>query len=281
MSQQPIIRKASGEKEPFSFDKLEISLKRAGAKKDVINSVKEKIGELLYDGITTQKIYKKAFELLRKERRSMAARYSLKKAIMQLGPTGYPFEHFVAQVLTAQGYKTKTGKILQGYCVTHEIDVIATQDNRQYLIECKYYNSQGKHCGVQVPLYIHSRVNDIIKKREQLSKFEDYRFEGWIVTNTRFTKDATDYGKCSGLHLVSWDYPQKNSLKAMIEEHNIFPVTILTHLTKKDKEYLLKKGIVLCRQLQKNPEMLNALNLKNKKKQNVLDEVEDLVVMDD
>ncbi len=281
MSQQPIIRKASGEKEPFSFDKLEISLKRAGAKKDVINSVKEKIGELLYDGITTQKIYKKAFELLRKERRSMAARYSLKKAIMQLGPTGYPFEHFVAQVLTAQGYKTKTGKILQGYCVTHEIDVIATQDNRQYLIECKYYNSQGKHCGVQVPLYIHSRVNDIIKKREQLSKFEDYRFEGWIVTNTRFTKDATDYGKCSGLHLVSWDYPQKNSLKAMIEEHNIFPVTILTHLTKKDKEYLLKKGIVLCRQLQKNPEMLNALNLKNKKKQNVLDEVEDLVLMDD
>lgn len=281
MTQQTIIRKASGEKEPFSFDKLENSLKRAGAKEKTINSIKISIEKLLYDGITTQKIYKKAFELLRKERRSMAARYSLKHGIMQLGPTGYPFEHFVAQVLAAQGYKTKTGQILQGHCVTHEIDVIATQNNRQYLIECKYFNSQGKHCSVQVPLYIHSRVNDIIKKREQIRKFEDYNFEGWIVTNTRFTKDATDYGKCAGLHLVSWDYPQKNSLKAMIEKHNIFPVTILTHLTKKDKEYLLEKGIVLCRQLQKTPEILNALSLKEKTKQNILNEVDDLVVMDD
>jgi len=280
MTQQTIIRKASGEKEPFSFDKLENSLKRAGAKDKTIRSIKSSIEKLLYDGITTQKIYKRAFELLRKERRSMAARYSLKRGIMQLGPTGYPFEHFIAQVLAAQGYKTKTGQILQGNCITHEIDVIATQDNRQYLIECKYYNSQGKHCGVQVPLYIHSRVNDIIKKRQQLSKFENYSFEGWIVTNTRFTKDAIDYGTCSGLHLVSWDYPQNNSLKAMIEKHNIFPVTVITQLTKKDKEYLLEKGIVLCRQLQKNPEILNALSLKEKTKQNILNEVDDLVVMD-
>jgi len=279
MTQRTIIRKASGEKEPFSFSKLESSLRRAGAKDDIIDSIKDKIGELLYDGITTREIYKKAFELLRKERRSMAARYSLKKAIMQLGPTGYPFEHFVAQVLAAQGYKTKTGEILQGHCVTHEIDVIATKNNRQYLIECKYYNSQGKHCGVQIPLYIRSRVDDIIKKREQLSRFENYDFQGWVVTNTRFTKDAVDYGLCAGLYMISWSFPEKNSLKDMIEKHNIFPVTVLTQLTKKNKEYLLENGIVLCRQLQKNPDILNAFSLKEKKKQNILKEVNDLVVM--
>ncbi len=272
------IVKASGEEEIFSHDKFENSLRRAGAKDYIIDSIKDDILELLYDGISTRKIYKKAFELLRKEQHSMAARYSLKKAIMQLEPTGYPFEHFVAQVLACQGYNIKIGKTIQGHCITHEVDVIATNKDTQCLIECKFYNSQGKYCSVQVPLYIHSRVNDIVKKREQLSKFENFEFQGWVVTNTRFTTDAIDYGICAGLTMVSWDFPKKNSLKYLIEKHNIFPITVLTQLTKKQKEYLLENGVVICRQLIQKPNMLDQFSMTDKKKDLIIKEANDLCI---
>ncbi len=278
MKKNPIIKKASGEQEPFSIEKLENSLKRSGAKDDIIASIKDDIWQSLYDGISTRKIYKKAFELLRKEQRSMAARYSLKKAIMQFGPTGYPFEHFVAQILACQGYKIKIGKTIQGHCVTHEVDVIATNNDTQCLIECKFYNSQGKYCSVQVPLYIRSRVDDIVKKREQLNKFENFEFQGWVVTNTRFTTEAIDYGLCAGLTMVSWDFPKKSSLKYLVEKHRIFPITVLTHLTKKHKEFLLENGIVICRQLIKKPNMLDQFSMTDKKRELIIKEANELCV---
>ena len=71
--------------------------------------------------------------------------------------------------------------------------------------------------------------------------------QGWVVTNSRFTSDATDYGKCVGLKLLGWDYPQNRSLKSLVETHQIQPITTLSSLTKSDREKLFKEGIVMCR----------------------------------
>ena len=49
---------------------------------------------------------------------------------MKLGPTGYPFEDFIAKLLQADGYETKVRQILKGECITHEIDVIAEKNNK-------------------------------------------------------------------------------------------------------------------------------------------------------
>jgi hypothetical protein len=159
---------------------------------------------------------------------------------------------------------------------THEVDVVATRNNKQIFVECKFYNSQGKNANVRVPLYIHSRVNDIVRKRESLPEFSKMVFQGWVVTNTRFTSDAIDYGKCAGLHLVSWDYPEGHSLRDMIEKEKFFPVTVLTTLNKQQKQVLFDNGIVLCRQICNQPEVADILELSPQKRKKLLAEVNKL-----
>lgn len=271
-----MVKKASGEKEPFSHEKFEDSLKRAGADDAVILTIKSKVNPLLYEGITTKKIYKKAFKLLSHQKRVMAARYSLKKAIMELGPSGYAFERLVGELFKNSGFETDTDKIIQGRCVQHEVDVVAYSSNTQNFVECKFYNNQGKRADVKVPLYIHSRFEDIINKRKIQPEYNGFSFQGWVVANTRFTSDAMDYGKCAGLNLVSWDYPKGQSLKERIEEHRLFPITTITFLNKVQKSILLDDGIVICRQIHQNPGVLDKLDLSESLKQKILNEVNDL-----
>lgn len=275
---QTLIRKASGDQEPFSENKLENSLKRAGADDRAVRTIISEIKPWLYNGVSTKKIYKKALKLLTSYKSGLAARYSLKKAIMDLGPTGFPFEHFMGQLLQHLGFKTEVGQLLEGKCVTHEVDVVATGDKVQYFVECKFYNSQGKYADVKIPLYIHSRFNDIVDKRKNLPEYKDFIFKGWLITNTRFTSDAMDYGRCAGLKLMSWDFPAGHSLKNIIEREGLFPVTALTTLKKEQKQILLEKGIVLCSQIVRQTGILNKLGLSENKKKKIMEEINDVLI---
>ena len=277
MARHILVEKQSGEKEPFSPKKLRQSLERAGATERLIDEVEEAMKSKMYEGIPTSEIYKKAFQLLRKLKRSTAARYSLKKAIMELGPSGYPFEHFVGAVLERMGYEVKVGQTVHGQCVQHEVDVVAKNQQEQFMVECKFYNSQGKYCNVQVPLYIDSRFRDIEKRWRVDQENVDLSFRGWVVTNTRFTSDAMDYGRCVGLHLVSWDYPRRNSLKDLIERTGLFPITVLTSLNRKQKQSLLDQNVVLCRQLKENKGLLDTIGLTKPKLKKVLDELDEVI----
>jgi len=279
MTENPLIEKASGELQEFNPEKLRSSLKKSGTDDVLSDEIVEEIIKQLQPGTTTNEIYRRAFELLRRRKRSNAARYSLKKAIMELGPTGYPFEQFLGQVLAHNGFEVKVGQVLQGRCVTHEIDVVATQNHTQYLVECKFYNSPGKYASVQVPLYVRSRVNDIIEFREKLPEYSQTRFYGWVVTNTRFTDDALQYGRCAGLHMLSWDLPREKSLKEMVESAGLFPVTALTGLNHKQKEMLMSKNVVLCKQLITNPGMLGELGLTETRYRQIISEAEELCLL--
>ncbi|GAB1371945.1 hypothetical protein MASR1M45_20070 [Candidatus Kapaibacterium sp.] len=271
-----IVVKSTGDKEFFDPEKLVSSLKKSGAEPNVINQILQDIESWLFTGISTKEIYKKAFSLLKKSKYSSAARYSLKKAIMELGPSGFPFEQFIGALLRYQGFDVKVGQTVEGQCITHEVDVIATSNNKQYLVECKFYNTQGKFANVHVPLYIHSRVNDIIRKRSGLPEFKDLNFYGWIVTNTRFTSDAEAYGKCAGLQLMSWDFPAGHSLKNMVEKNGFYPITALSSLEKFHKQLLISREIVLCRQIVESPKVLDITGMKPNKIKKVLEEATEL-----
>lgn len=195
---------------------------------------------------------------------------------MELGPTGYPFEEFIGQIFERQGYKTEVGVKVEGNCVLHEIDVIATNDNSQYLIECKYNKDQGKNISVQVPLYVRSRVDDIIAKRKEDQRYNDVAFSGCVVTNTRFSDDSMQYGECSGLHLVGWDYPADKGLKDIIEKVKVYPITVLNRLTKKQKQQLLSQDIVTCTQLLNQPDALNEFGLSERKHSALMNELRDI-----
>ncbi|MGD9706929.1 MAG: ATP cone domain-containing protein [Candidatus Delongbacteria bacterium] len=267
------VRKANGETELFSSEKLERSLKRSGADSESISEVMKIVTSTLYDGITTGKIYNLAYSQLKKRKNTHVFKYKLKQAIMELGPTGHPFESFIGKIMEIQGYRTEVALTVDGFCVTHEVDVIATKDSIQYIVECKYGKSSDKTVNVQVPLYVKSRVDDIIRKREKIKEYEGFIFHGMVATNTRFSPDSISYAECSGLYLLGWDYPAGNGLKDIIDREKIYPITVLSSLNHAQKQMLLDTGTVICRQIIKDPKILESLDLNLSKKDRVISEL--------
>lgn len=271
-----LVTKASGEKVPISWKKLELSLRRSGADDSIIEEVKEKLKSRLHDGISTRKIYQHAFNILRKTSKSFAARYKLKQAIMELGPSGYPFEKFISEILKFQGFSVQVGVIVEGNCVNHEIDVIAEKGEKHFMVECKFHNQPGIKSDVKIPLYIYARFLDVEKKWKTIAGHGVKFHQGWLVTNTRFTNDAIQYGTCAGLHLLGWDYPQKNSLNELIDASGLHPITSMTTLTKAEKQQLLEMKIVLCKELCQKPELLDSVGIPPPRKQRILQEGHEL-----
>jgi hypothetical protein len=269
-----MVTKASGEQDPFSVDKLRNSLAKSGATNEVIDNIVEEIKAKLFNGITTKKIYETAFSLLKKTSRSRAGRYHLKRAMMSLGPSGFPFEQYIAAIFEWQRYKVKTKLLLAGACVTHEIDVLAENNTHVLLIECKYHNKQGILSDVKTPLYIHSRYQDVLDNWEKT--YPNKPLEGWVVTNTKFSTDALKYGACVGLHLLGWNYPVRRSLSSLVDESGLYPVTCLTTLTNKEKEFILQAGVVLSKDIAKNRALLQQAAITPTRIQKILAEIEEL-----
>jgi hypothetical protein len=249
-SEKPLyITKRNGDKVPFDVQKLINSLDRSGASEADIEQVIQEVGKNIVDGMSTHKVYQLAYSILRKKSKQAAGKYRLKKAIFELGPTGYPFERFVGELLKNQGYRIQVGQIVRGYCVQHEVDVIAEKDDRRHIIECKFHGDLSTKSDVKVSLYFHSRFLDIKKRWEQNPDNHPLSHEGWLVTNTRFTDDALQYGECAGLRMISWDYPRKGSLRERIDLSGLHPITALQSLTRKEKGMLLEQDLVLCRDI--------------------------------
>ena len=267
------IIKSSGEKAKFSLNKLKTSLKRIGADQQTINQIIDKVRDELYQGISTKEIYNRAFALLKKKKSYLASKYKLKKAIYELGPTGFPFERFISAILKYSGYKTEVGKVLQGKCVTHEIDVIAYKNKETTVIECKFHNEEGLNCNVKIPLYINSRYNDIKTHWNVNSINTSTLANGWVVTNTRFTEDALQYGKCVNLYLLSWDHPKNDGLKDRIDRLGLYPITVSTLLTNREKQFLLSRDVVLCRALIGDAFYLDHLGISDTRKIKILNEI--------
>lgn len=261
---------ASGEKADFSPDKITRSLRKSGAGEETIREILNTISAEIYPGMSTKKIFKRAFELLQKRDGLQASRYKLKKAIYELGPTGFPFERFVAAIYEHLGYQVEVGKILQGKCVTHEIDVVAIKNRQKLLIECKFHSEPGRKCNVKVPLYIDSRFRDI---QEFPIQNNEFNHEVWIVTNTRFTSDALTYAKCVGLNMLSWDTPKKHGLKDILDQSGLYPITVSILLSQREKQFLLNRDIVLCRDIIRDDFYLDQLEISGKRKQNILNEM--------
>jgi len=271
------VTKSSGEQVPFDPNKLSQSLRNAGAGEDIIELILGEIQNMLVPGISTRKIYQRAFGLLRKYHRPTAARFKLKRAIMELGPSGFPFEKYVGEILKDMGYSVQVGVMEKGKCISHEVDVIAENEHERIAIECKFGNSTHKKVSSQVSLYINSRFHDLSQAWRKQPEYANKKHRGWIVTNTIFTKDAIAYGTCAGLHLVSWNFPNKGSLKELIDTCHLYPVTALVSLTKAEKQKIIQKGMVLVRDLFMNQDMLDELHLSRAKRKKVIVEMNDLL----
>jgi hypothetical protein len=273
MSSEPVlVRKADGTLEPFDELKLRSSLSRAGASEAACDAVTEKITRMLSDGISTALVYRKAFAELKKLERTPAARYSMKRAVLELGPSGFPFEKFVAEIFRTEGFEAATGVIVQGACAEHEVDLVAHRGNEHIGAEMKFHNKLGFKSDLKIALYVKARFDDIQKANPEGPN----RLAGWLITNTKFTHHAISYSECAGLTLVSWNYPYGGTLQDRIERAGVQPITALTSLSKNDKLKLLQQDLVLCRSLWGNEAKLSAAGFPNTKIDGVLHEANTL-----
>jgi hypothetical protein len=269
-----IITKASGTQEAFSSEKLRHSLAKSGANEATIDNILSEIELKLYDGISTKKIYQAAFNMLKRNNRSHAGRYNLKRAIMALGPSGFPFEKYIAAIFEWEGYKVQTQLFLEGACVTHEIDVLAEKETEFLLIECKYHNSVGIVSDVKIPLYIYSRYQDVLKNWGKTATAKPLNC--CLVTNTKFSCDAVTYANCIGIKLLGWDYPTKKSLSNLIDKSGLYPITCLTTLTNKEKENVLAEGVVLCSSLLQNETLLGKVGIAQSRIASIMADIKSL-----
>ena len=271
------IIKNSGDIVDFDPKKLRKSLVKSGAGELIVEDILYKIRKEIYDGISTKKIYKRAFTLLKKEANSHAARYNLRSGLQLLGPAGFFFEKYIARLFESEGYQTVTNSILSGKCVSHEIDVLIKKDNELAMVECKFHSARENKSSVKVPLYVFSRFNDLKERKQIVFSKNEIISTCWIVTNNRFTSDAIDFAKCSGMNLLSWDYPKDNNLKTKNDIDCLYPVTCLTTLSLAEKDKLLILDVILARELVNNSEQLGRIGLSTNRIKNVLKEVRELV----
>lgn len=264
-----LVRKADGSEERFVPEKLIQSLRRAGAGERVISDVIAGVESELRDGMTTGTIYRRAFELLRGHARGIAARYSMKRALLEFGPSGFPFEEFIAAVFRARGERAVTNTFLSGACVEHEIDVLVEGNGGRKIIEAKFHNTLGFKTDLKVALYVAARIEDLQKGRHA----DELPIEGLLITNTKFTATAIQYGTCAGLALIGWDYPAEDNLHQLIERAGTFPVTALTSLSRREKFALLARDVVLCSSLAGREDILRELGIKPSRTRVVLEEV--------
>jgi Holliday junction resolvase len=239
--------KASGETEEFDLNKIKRTCLKAGAPQSLANKIARDVEKRSYDGISTKEILHSTLKLLEKQKPFIAARYDLKGAIFRLGPAGFAFEHLVAEILKEYGFKTKVHSMINGFCVQHEVDVVATKKNKSYMIECKYHNLPGIYTGLREALYTYARFLDLKNgsKEGLCQKFE----QPWLICNTRFSDDAIQYSKCIGLRLIGWGYPEVKNLREMIEKRRLYPITMLRKLDKESQEKLSISGLVLISDL--------------------------------
>jgi hypothetical protein len=259
MSSAILVTKAAGERELFDPKKLVASLIRAGAGDAKANEIVRHVETELVSGMTTGEIYRHAFDLLRKTARPVAARYSMKRAIAELGPDGFPFERFIAEIFKARGYQAVTDQIVVGHCVEHEVDVVAWRDTADkselVMVEAKFHNEPGLKSDLKVALYVKARFDDL-REREYEYGGRPRQITSWqLFTNTKFSDRAITYAECQNLSLVGWNYPRKGNLEDLINESALHPLTSLTTLSQTEKRLLLDQGLVLCKQIVGRPEL--------------------------
>jgi len=243
------IIKADGKIEPYDEEKISSSFIKAGASTEIAAAAAKTINKKVKDNMSTDEIYHRALSHLKVLEPGVALKYSLKRAVMDMGPEGFVFEKYIAKILMEYGFVAEVGQILNGHCVNHEVDIIAEKENQICMIECKYHNSRGTKSDIKTALYIHSRFLDIEKAYMEKDINNNTHLEAWLVTNTKCTSDAIKYAGCVGLKILAWHYPEVENLEYFIETKKLYPISILSTITERQRDILFNSNIILAKEL--------------------------------
>ncbi len=237
-----VVVKKSGDVEAYDEEKVRRTMNRVGVPDDLKPEILAHIKEKFQNGeMSTDELFHHVMEYLEPRDRKSSLRLNLRQAIFELGPTGFPFEQYLAQIFRSMGYTVATDVIMNGDCVKHEIDLVLEKDGHKEIVEVKFHNHHVVKTDVQVALYTYARFLDVKEK----NKVENV----WLVTNTKLTTEAIAYANCKGMPVIAWNYPEHGNLQDLVEEPEMYPITLLASLSEQEKKRLVEKNIVFCRDL--------------------------------
>ncbi len=278
MARGPIITKSDGSKEPFDARKLRDSLVSARASLEVADEIVASVSQTIRPNDTTARIYQAAHRMLARRERPVASRYGMRRSLLELGPTGFPFEKFVGELYRADGYDVAVGEMLYGSCVSHEVDVLAWDDQDLIALEAKFHNDLSFKTDTKVVLYVKARVEDLQTHEHKIGGRSRAVTRGAIATNTKFTDTAETYAACNGIELLSWETPRGDNLYDRMGRHGVFPVSCLTSLTAREKRVIAEAGIVDTKTLATDGETLRrALKGDTARVADTLGEIDEIV----
>ena len=270
--------KLSGEVVDFNEDNIRKSLYNSGADKEEADRIFDKIKPNFYDLIPTKELYKMAFDELKQIKSSFAARYKLKRALKELGPEGFYFEKWIAKVFQAQGFDAITGQTLTGACgITHEVDVIADNNKEVLFCECKFRNDIDAKISVTTPMYFKSRFDDLKNLSFEYFGKTIQPTRGFMITNAYFTTDSIQFAEYYNINLLSWDYPEGKSIKMLINQMGLYPITTMTTLTDDEEKTMLSKNCILVKDIVSNPKLLDHFKFDEDRKKIILEEAKELI----
>lgn len=272
-----IITKSNGDQEVFDDSKLIRSLQRVQATELEIDRVLHHVRTRLRNGMTTRDIYSLAHNALAsfQKKNPKAIRYSLKQSIMQLGPSGFPFEQFVARVYVELGYTCQVGVMVQGNCIQHEVDILAYKGDEVICIEAKFHNEPYMKSDTKVALYVKARFDDLVGQKISIDKKNKHITRGILITNTNFTDNAEKYVECTGGYdLISWNKPEKKGLLDYIQDYGLHPVTVIPELKKREITALLNQGVIVCSDIKKQKHVLTKIGIKHKRQHAIMETID-------
>ncbi len=242
-----LVNKADGSKQLFDEKKIVQTCLRMGANREEAIQVARQIERSVYEGITTRKILQMIFSLMRKHKPAVKHLFDLKHGI-SLMASKPEFEAFVRVLLVHSGFKVEPNMILRGLCGEHEADAIATKDGLTYFVEVKHHGSYHALTGLDESRIARAILEDVTEGYSHgLTRIKIDR--AMIVTNTRYSEHAINYGRCRDILQVGWASPEVFGLREMVEKHRLYPLSCLRGISAEVRLRLVEAGIVVIKQL--------------------------------
>jgi hypothetical protein len=158
------------------------------------------------------------------------------------------FEAYVRAILARDGFEVSPNQLLIGKCVNHEVDGVARKNGFIYFLEVKHHLNYHIPTGLDESRIARAVLEDVAEGFA-LGR-SDLKIDGaMIITNTRYSQEAIQYGKCRGILQVGWSSPTGHGLQDLVTETNLFPLSCLRGLKRDVREKLANSGIVLFEQM--------------------------------
>lgn len=241
------VTKVNGELQPFDREKVIRTCLRFQCSREHAENVADRIQSRLYDGIATPEILRMIYRYSAECRPQVKYEVDLRKAISLLRSKP-DFEQFIVKLLSEYGYNVTGPQIVRGRCVEHEIDAAAGKNGEAVYVEVKHHIWPHTYTGKDIFLQARATLEDLVNGYE--SGFNRIRFKkAMVICNTKLSDHAIRYANCAQIDYICWQSPKDNSMEKLVEDKQLYPITILKALDRRTQARFGDAGIVLLREL--------------------------------